>query len=114
MIITHKNLQPFLDRLMAEPEFAIGSHTRPEGGVWYRQIVTLEFPTGEACKDGLTALALMGSNSHECVPLTGKEGFDAQGLEGKIQVRKDLFGALMALRDILPEHRGRIIADSMG
>ena len=27
MIITHKNLQPLLDRLMAEPEFAIGSHT---------------------------------------------------------------------------------------
>jgi len=109
-VIDHQNMGPLLTALQDEPEFHCGPNWyRPTGDEWYRQWVILEFPTGEACKDGLTALALIGQNASQTVALTGKERFAAQGLEGKVQVHKDLFSALMNLRDILPERRGRIV-----
>ena len=60
VIITHKNIRPYLDRLQREPEFKIGTTYKGTGEEWYRQRVRLEFPTGEAAKDGLSALALLG------------------------------------------------------
>lgn len=110
MIVTHKNLKPLLKKLQHEPEFQIGNKSyQPTGDEWYRQRVCLEFPSGEAARDGLATLALIGTANYETTGLTGKEGFDAQGLEGKIVVRKDFFSALMNMRDILPVNRGRII-----
>jgi hypothetical protein len=108
-VITHRNIGPYLKRLQREPEFKIGKTYRPTGDEWYRTQCRLEFPTGEAAKDGLTSMALIGQRSHSHESLTGKEGFDAQGLEGKVVVWKDLFTALMNLRDLLPERRGRIV-----
>jgi hypothetical protein len=108
-IITHRNMGPLLRKLEAEPEFQCGVSYRPTGKEWYRETVSLEFPLGELAKDGLTTLALVGTRTPEHGPLTGKEGFNAQGLEGKASVRKDLFSALMNMRDILPAQRGRIV-----
>ena len=107
-IITHKNLQPYLNRLQKEPEFRPGpAPIIPDA--WYRQRVILEIPMGELAKDGLTTMALCGLEYPDVVPLTGKEGFAAQGLEGKAQITKDLFGALMNMRDLIPANRGRIV-----
>ena len=107
--ITHKTLNTWLDRIEQEPEFQIGSKAKYNPGAWYRQKVTLEFPVGELCKDWLSKIALIGVQSPCITSLTGKEGFDAQGLEGKVTVEKDLFSALMNMRDILPANRGRIL-----
>jgi hypothetical protein len=114
-IITHKNMGPLLDAISAEPYFSPGpvrQHLRPE---WvYRQVV-LEFPTGELARNGLNTLALVGmagrTGQYETTALTGHEGFDAQGLEGKVRVRKPLFNALMNLRDLIPRRRGRIVVE---
>lgn len=108
-VITHQNIGLYLDRLQGEPEFKIGTTYKPTGDEWYRQRVQLEFPTGEAAKGGLQTMALIGRLEYTTEALTGKEGFDAQGLEGKVCVVKDLFSALMSLRDLLPERRGRIV-----
>jgi len=107
-IITHKNLEPILDAIAKEPCFQPGQQNaaRPE---WVDRIVTLEFPLGELAKDALTTLALVGSEKPEPMGLTGKEGFNAQGLEGKVQIKKPLFNAAMNLRLVLPVHRGRIL-----
>lgn len=51
---------------------------------------------------------LLGRSSFWSASLTGKERFDAQGLEGKVQVRKPLFNVILNL-DLLPEHRGRVL-----
>jgi hypothetical protein len=110
-IITHANMRPLLDLLQHESEFQCGTEYRATGKEWYREIVTLEFPLGELAEDRLKTMALIGLNPPAPLPLTGKEGFNAQGLGGKAQVRKDLFMALMNLRDLLPEERGRIIRD---
>lgn len=107
--ITHSNIEPLLRTLEGEPYFQPGSGTPDNPASWYRQEVILEVPTGELTRDGLTTLALLGKRTYESARLTGKEGFDAQGLEGKVRIRKDLFGALMNLRDIIPLHRGRIV-----
>jgi hypothetical protein len=109
-IITHKNLDYWLKKVQGEPYFQCGS-TVKETPAWCYEEVTLEFPMGELCKDGLTTIALVGRERPEPTDLTGKEGFDAQGLEGKVQIRKPLFNALMNLRDLLPPFRGRIILD---
>jgi hypothetical protein len=112
-IITHKNLTSFLDRLSAEPEFQIGSRVPYSNNKWYRKIVRLEFPLGELAKDWLTNLALVGPHrQYKIDPLTGDEQFDAQGLEGKVTVEKELFSALINLRDILPANRGRIVMEN--
>lgn len=110
-IIDHKSIRKYLDRLQREPEFQCGSKYKPTGDEWYRQRVKLEFPTGEACEDGLKSLALIGRSNYETLGLDGSEGFDAQGLEGKVSVSKDLFSALMNLRDLLPAGRGRIVCE---
>ena len=108
-VITHKNMGPLLGALAQEPCFQCGSNIPEPEGAWFRRQVILEFPLGELYRDGLLTLALTGFDRPETLALTGKEGFNAQGLEGKVQVRKDLFLALMNLRDLLPEFRGRII-----
>ena len=108
-IITHKNIDKWLERLQREPEFQPGPDAPIRPNAWYRQQVTLEVPTGELAKDGLTTMALCGLEYPDVVPLTGKEGFNAQGLEGKVQVTKDLFGALMNMQDLIPANRGRIV-----
>lgn len=109
-VIDHRNMERLLSALLDEPEFRIGPNGyKPTGDEWYRSKVWLEFPTGELAKDGLTTLALVGRANPEHAALTGDEGFNAQGLEGKVRIRKDLFGALMNLRDLLPQHRGRIV-----
>lgn len=109
--ITHKNLTKWLDKLAQVPYLQIGSNACYDNKGWYAQTVTLEFPIGELCKDGLTTIALIGFTHVQPTPLTGKEGFDAQGLEGKIQIKKPLINALLNLRDILPINRGRIVFD---
>ncbi len=86
-----------------------GTTYKPTGDEWYRQRVRLQFPTGEAARDGLTTMALIGRNHHTTEGLDGKEGFNAQGLEGRVTVHKDLFSALMNLRDLLKPGRGRIV-----
>ena len=109
-IITHANIQPLLDAICNEPEFQCGNKdAKYDPSKWYRQTVTLEVPTGELAKDGLTTMALKGRNDYNLADLTGKEGFNAQGLEGKVQIRKELFGALMNMRDLIAPHRGRIV-----
>lgn len=109
-VITHANIQPLLDALLEEPEFKIGAPTvKYDPSKWYRQSVTLEVPTGELAKDGLTAMALRGQSVPVITELTGKEQFNAQGLEGKVQIRKELFSALMNMRDLIAPCRGRIV-----
>ena len=108
-IITHKNMDPLLEALTLEPEFQPGEQTIVPDA-WYRTQVILEVPSGELCKDFLSRIALVGASQWEPQSLDGTEGFNAQGLEGKVQIKKDLFGALMVLRDIIPVGRGRIIS----
>jgi len=108
-VITHKNIQPLLNAICNEPEFKIGSKSEYDASKWYRQTVTLEVAAGELCKDGLTTLALVGRSPYQSEPLTGKEQFNAQGLEGKVVIRKELFGALMNMRDLIAVNRGRIV-----
>ena len=109
-MIDHDNMQPLLDALEEEPCYQPGpSAPMPQPEDWHQQLVWLEFPTGEAARDGLTTLALIGRNYNETASLDGREGFLAQGLEGKVRVQKPLFSALMNLRDILPKRRGRIV-----
>ena len=111
MIITHENLQKYLYRLLKEDEFSPGYKGKSDPDKWYRELVWLEFPTGEAARSGLQTLALIGKHNPEHVSIDGTEGFNAQGLEGKVRVRKELFSALMNMRDLLPKNRGRIITD---
>jgi hypothetical protein len=111
VIITHKNLDHFLARLQQGPEFKIGHHGPADPDAWYRRQCWLEVPTGELAKDGLTTMAIVGRANPESINLDGTEGFDAQGLEGKVRIRKDLFMALMNMRDLIAQHRGRIIVE---
>jgi hypothetical protein len=108
-IITHKNMGPLLDQLQREPYFKIGSKVRYDPEDWYWKIVHLEVPTGELAEDTLKTIAIVGHGEIEHLPLTGKEGFNAQGLEGKVSIAKRLFNALMNMRDLIPERRGRIV-----
>ena len=109
-MIDHDNMQPLLDALQEEPCYQPGlSAPMPQPEDWHQQLAWLEFPTGEAAQDGLTTLALIGRNYNETASRDGKEGFLAQGLEGKVCVQKPLFSPLMNLRDILPKRRGRIV-----
>ena len=107
-VITHKNMDPLLNALTLEPEFQPGEQTVVPNA-WYRTPVILEVPSGELCKDFMSRIALVGASRWESTGLDGTEGFNAQGLEGKVQIKKDLFGALMNLRDIVPVGRGRIL-----
>lgn len=107
-IINHKNLRYWLDKLKSEPQLACGGPQRT-WSEWFDKPCTLEFPLGEIAQSDLHVIALVGRGPTDPVPLTGKEGFNAQGLEGKLQIVKPLINALFNLRDILPEHRGRIV-----
>lgn len=108
-VIDHSNMQPLLRAIEAEPYFQCGSKRVYDPDEWFWQTVSLEVPTGELAKDGLTTMALAGRRECKTAALDGKEGFNAQGLEGKVVIRKDLFGALMNLRDLIPISRGRIV-----
>ena len=108
-VITYKNIEPLLDALLNEPEFKIGCQAEYDASKWYRQTVTLEVATGELTKDGLTTMALVGCSPYTTENLTGKEQFNAQGLEGKVAIRKELFGALINMRDLIAPYRGRIV-----
>ena len=110
-VITHKTMGPLLAAISREPEFQCGSREPYDPSKWYRREVILEFPTGEIAKDMLTTMALLGRRDYETAVIDGSEQWNAQGLEGKIRVRKELLAALMNLRDILPEHRGRIVTE---
>jgi len=107
VIITHKNLEHYLEKLANDPGLQCGGVRT--GHEWYDSNCILEFPLGELCKDELTTLALVGQEQLEPVAITGKEGFNAQGLEGKVCVNKPLLNAILNMRDILPPYRGRII-----
>lgn len=110
MIITHKKgLREHLDKLSKEPYLQIGSKTPYDPEAWYNKPVWLEVPTGELAKDWLTTMALLGRAEPEHADLTGKEGFVAQGLEGKVRIRKPFINALVNMRDLIPEYRGRIV-----
>lgn len=115
-ILHHKDIEPFLARLLDEPEFKCGStdvnlpqYYKPTGKEWYRASVTLEFPTGELATGLLNRWALVGPRNPEAIPIVGTERFNANGLEGKCAVQMDFFGALIKMRDLLPPWRGRII-----
>lgn len=110
-VLYHSDIQPYLDRLLSEPEFKIGNLNKyvPTGKEWYRTQVTLEFPLGELANGLLSTLALVGRRIPKTLPIDGTERFSAQGIEGKASVTMDLFSALAKMRDILPEWRGRII-----
>ncbi|GEM_PF-2699374 len=110
-IVTHANIRPLLAQLLEEPWFKIGA--RPKGpwpkDAWFYREAILEVPLGELAQGGLNTMALVGRSPYTTAPLTGKEGFNAQGLEGKALIRKPLFNALMNMRDLIGVHRGRII-----
>lgn len=112
-VINHGNLLEVLDYMEAQIGTDCASVNRffeQRDHVLFR-IVTLEFPTGELAKDFLSRMALVGRSCPRPVALTGKEGFDAQGLEGKVQARMELWAAITKLRDILPAGRGRIVVE---
>lgn len=76
--------------------------------------VTLRFPMGE-----LTNPAILGfvwawrlDNNLHVSPIVKKDKFNAQGLEGAIEVRDiSLVTALLAIRE-LPKYRWSLVADS--
>lgn len=107
-VITHRNIKPILDAVNREPYFQPNSPItkRPD---WIDIPVILEFPCGEIAENGLKTICLFGRERPTPLPLIGNESFIAQGLEGKFQVRKPFFNALIALRDLLPPYRGRIL-----
>ena len=108
-IITRRNSDALIRAFTKEPYFKIGIRAPYDPDAWYWQEAILEFPLGEMMKDQMLTLALIGKGgTYEILDLTGKEGFDAQGLEGKVQVRKSLWNAVMNL-DLLPVNRGRVI-----
>lgn len=107
-IIDHKNMGPLLNKVSGLSCYQPGSTDDPPE--WVHKKVILEIPLGELCEDALKTMALLGRRSQpDPMELTGKEGFNAQGLEGKVRIEKDLFAALMNLRDLIPPNRGRIL-----
>ena len=107
-VITHKNMGPIRDAIALEDEFQPGPGHKINLRGWYRRPVILEFPMGEIAEEAMKSIALVARSEHWTEKLTGKEGFIAQGLEGKVLVVKDLFGALINMDLVLP-FRGRIL-----
>ena len=107
-VITHKEAGTLRNRIAKEPYFQCGSTSSEPKRAWWRRLVLLEFPCGEIAETALKTIALIGASPYRLMRLTGKERFSAQGLEGKVQVQKPLFSALMNL-DLLPQFRGRIL-----
>ena len=108
-IIYHKDITLLLSALQNEEEFQCGFKGPPNHNAWYRKEVILEFPAGELARGLLISIALVGRRNYEVCNLTGSERFNAQGLEGKVRIKKELIGALFNMRDVLPPNRGRII-----
>lgn len=110
-IITHKNVEEYRKILY---DFAGDPQNWDElkdPDFWGNREVTLEYPMGEIAENFTKTLVLTNNGAKpDVVPLTGKEGFNAQGLEGKCQVRKPLVQALTALAMTSP-FRGRIVVD---
>lgn len=106
-VLHHKDLNPWLDRLASDPCYRPGKAPLPRPSDWHQQTVALEFPIGELTKP-MMRLVLVGRAEPEVLPIDGSERFDAQGLEGKVRVRKPLVNALLNM-NLLPEWRGRIV-----
>jgi len=99
-IINHKNVGKTWDNLCKSGSGAGGN------------LVTLEAPLGELAKGDFVLDMLFSQTDKDSIKteaLTGKEGFNAQGLEGKFSVRVPLAFGLMVLRR-LPPFRGRVLA----
>lgn len=116
VIYDHTDIARLQDLLDAEPYFRCGAPpcNRPS---WVDQPAALEVPLGELCDSdpvtslgGLVAMQKgMGSIIVETGPITGKEGFNAQGLEGKAIIHTTLFDAFLKLRDYCRPNRARIV-----
>ena len=77
---------------------------------WCEQDAAVEFPLGELTGEPLKIAALTGFGTHrqEVCPIVRQDKFNAQGLEGKCRVHKNLFMAIMNL-DVLPKYRGQVV-----
>ena len=63
----------------------------------YNQPVILEVPLGELVGNlaGFAMVWKMQGRLSDVMPITGKERFNAQGLEGKVRVKMALYDALL-------------------
>jgi hypothetical protein len=75
---------------------------------WYTKTVILEFPLGELYDNYLKTTALVFNKQYKIAPIGENEKFNAQGLEGKVQVEMPLYEAINRM-ELLPEYRGRIV-----
>lgn len=74
---------------------------------WTRTKMRLEFPSGEITNPAIAGYLFAWRMTNELqlgLPITGKEQFSAQGLEGKVAVETDALTAVLAYRE-LPERR---------
>lgn len=108
-IITHANVDAVFEAVLAEPYFQPGPYDPTKRPAWVDMPVTLEFPVAELTRGALVLVGPLPA-ALTPLPLTGREGFAAQGgVEGKLRVTRPLFSALIAVRDVLPQLRGRIL-----
>jgi|SRR5581483_5697028 len=111
-VITHENAGPLREALLKFEHFQPGPHKcgKECHQAWWAQEVTLELPTGELAVSGLQTLALTGSfhPTLAVAPIVPQDRFNAQGLEGKVRIRKPLLNALLNL-DIIAPQRAQII-----
>lgn len=113
-IITHKNMEEFRKELFSFAKDPKNWEELKNPDFWGNQGVTLEYPIGEIAESFTKTLVLTNNGAKpNVVSLSGKEGFNAQGLEGKCRVRKPLVQALIALAMTSP-FRGRIVTDKGG
>ena len=77
---------------------------------WCNLFVNLEFPLGEIAINNLQTLALTGGIKPTITAITGKDGFIAQGLEGKCIIKMPFRDALLRMA-LLPKYRGQIVVD---
>jgi len=109
MIINHRNAGRIRDELSKLAESSAGwERNYSDASHWMHTMVILEVSLGELADNWIKTIALTGGRIPEIAPLTGREGFIAQGLEGKAVIRKSLLNALVNL-DLLPKYRGQIV-----
>lgn len=87
--------------------YACGQPTPPKQvTAYYHQAAVLEFPLGEVTNRALAGFLFVWyhQNKIKIQPITQKDRFDAQGLEGKCVVETTLWTALVAA-DALPQYR---------
>lgn len=95
MIITTETRDEWLEKVKSSPSLA-------------KEIVRLEMPLGEIATSMMGLLLQPYKDRIKIDSLTGKEGFNAQGLEGKCFI--DLtFGQAIVLMKLVNEYRGRIL-----